>query len=180
MALQRRRYRRENGIEHRLTTPEFIDPYPWILKTGPEARIFAELVKRHIYFDFQILLSEAVPQTIGDPVLGIKPYRADFLLPREKVVIDPWDDFHHSDPQQAHDDAYKLAVYRAFGFKTYYFWASDIEEQGAAWALNQIPELPGRGSGGYKVWHETDDSAGIRAANAKRRKPPKLELGRRF
>ena len=99
MAINRRINRRNSTVDtFRLRKPVFIDPTPWILKTGPEALIFAELVSRHIYFDFQILLTEAVPAARGLPVLNQKPYRADFLLPAQKVVIDPWDDYHHSRP----------------------------------------------------------------------------------
>lgn len=180
MALKRRIKRRDSTTDAtRLFQHEFIDPTPWIPKTGPEALVFAELVSRHIFFNFQILLSEAVPASRGLAQLNQKPYRADFLLPQQKVVIDPWDDYHHSDPIQAHDDAEKLAVYQAFGFHTYYFWASDLDRHGAAWALDQIPELPARGKGGYKVFHAQDDSAGIVTANRARasHKPPLL--GRR-
>lgn len=161
--------RQSSSDKTRLFQHTFIDPTPWIPKTGPEALIFAELVSRRIFFDFQILLTEAVPSARGLPVLNQKPYRADFLLPAQKVVIDPWDDFHHSDPAQARDDAEKLAVYQALGYHTYYFWSSDLLLHGAAWALDQIPELPARGKGGYKLYHPQDDSAGIVAANKSRR-----------
>lgn len=180
MAISRRINRRNSTVDtFRLRKPVFIDPTPWIPKTGPEALIFAELVSRHIFFDFQILLTEAVPAARGLPVLNQKPYRADFLLPAQKVVIDPWDDYHHSDPQQARDDATKLAIYQALGYHTYYFWSSDLFLHGAAWALNQIPELPAKGKGGYKLYHPQDDSAGIVAGNKARRKFPSPTLRRR-
>lgn len=175
-----RRERRLNGVKAKLVKPQWVDPYPWVQGTRPEKRIYEALVARHIFFHFQILLSEAVPDTKGLPVLNMKPYRADFLLPVEKVVIDPWDDFHHAQPDQARADAEKLAVYQALGFTTYYFWANDLERYGAAWALDQIPELPAYGDGRRpKLWHTQDDTAGIASANAARRKFPSPELRRR-
>lgn len=178
--LTARRHRRANGMKYRVDfKPTFVDAYPWIPKTGPESLIFNELAQRHIHFYFQIPIYDLEPSTRGAPVLGMKPYRADFAIPGVKVIIDPWDDYHHSDPQQAQDDAYKLAVYESLGWHTYYFWASDIAEHGPAWALAQIPELGSAPKGGFVIVDPHNDSAAIATANRRRAKPPQLTIRRR-
>lgn len=131
--------------------------------------IFAALVQRHVYFHFQELLVEAVPQARGLPVLDQRPYRADFILPFHKIVLDPWDDFHHSLPDQARADVTKLAVYQALGFRTYHVWASELMMHGVEWWFAQIPEMPSGGKGGFKLYHTQDDAAGIKSANRARR-----------
>ena len=175
--------RRTNGVQWRLHKPGgFVFEHPWVLATGPEQMVFDELVRRHIYFHFQELLTEAVPETrnIGMPVLDMPAYRADFIIPAYKIVLDPWDDFHHSDPKQAQDDARKLATYQALGFTTYHVWASELQTFGVAWWFNQIPQLTRTARGGYKLYHTTDDSAGIVSANQARRsfKAPTLRTRR--
>lgn len=171
--LANRRTRRQSGVKWKLHKPNvFVWPYPWILATGPEKMVFTELVDRHIYFHFQELLVEAVPEARGLPVLDQKPYRADFIIPSLKIVLDPWDDFHHAQPDQAQADAEKLAVYQALGFRTYHVWASELAEFGVAWWFAQIPGLERTKKGGFKLYHTQDDSAGIKSANAARRKFP--------
>ena len=174
-----RRSRRDSGIQWRLHKPVWVDPTPWIQGTHVEKMLLAELRERNIFFDFQILLTEIVPEARGYPVLAMHPYRADFYLPSIHAVLDPWDDYHHSLPDQAQADWEKLSVYQAFGIKTYHWWASDIEKNGAAWALNQIPNLPSRGHGGFKLYHTQDDTAGIAAANTARAIHKAPELRRR-
>ena len=169
MALGTRRTRRKNGIQWKLHAPHWVDPFPWIQGTTPEKMIFAALVKRRIYFHFQELLTEAVPEARGLPVLDQHPYRADFILPFHKIVLDPWDDFHHSLPDQARADVEKLAIYQALGFRTYHVWASDLIRNGVEWWFAQIPEMPAGGKGGFKLYHTQDDSAGIVSANKARR-----------
>ena len=172
-----RRKRRESSSNRiRLHKPVWVDNYPWIEGTHPEKLVFQELAERHIAFDFQILLVEAVPAARGLPVLNQSPYRADFLIQSCKLVLDPWDPFHHSDPQQAKDDAEKLAVYRALGYTTYWVWADELEKNGAAWWLNQMPELSHAAHGPFKTYHTQNDTAGIAAANRSRRTFPALSL----
>src|SRR5690349_8260640 len=167
--LQTRRERRSAGVQWKLHKPEHVYEHPWISATGPEQLVFDELVHRHIFFYFQILLTEAVPQAKGLPILDQPAYRADFLIPAYKIVLDPWDDFHHSDPAQAIADARKLAVYQSLGFTTYHVWASELATNGVAWWFAQIPGLSATKRGGYKLFHPHDDSAGIVAANQARR-----------
>lgn len=173
--------RRKSGVQWRLHKPGgFVFPYPWIDATGPEQMVFAELVHRHIYFHFQELLTEAIPEARGEPVLDMPAYRADFIIPAYKIVLDPWDDFHHSDPAQAIADARKLATYQALGYRTYHVWASELQTFGVAWWFAQIPDLHATVRGGYKLYHTQDDSAGIVAANQARRqfKAPTLRTRR--
>lgn len=167
--LAARRDRRDTGIQWKLHKPTFVWPFPWIDATGPEQMVFAELVRRRVYFHFQELLTEAVPVLKGMPTLDTAPYRADFILPHQKIVLDPWDDYHHSLPDQARADTVKLAVYRALGFKTYHVWASELIAHGVSWWFAQIPEMPAHGKGGFKLYHTQDDSAGIASANRARR-----------
>ncbi len=163
-----RRGRRPEGITWKLHNPEFVSRYPWIPATGPEQMVFEELVDRHIFFHFQIPLIEAVPLARGLPVLNQKPYRADFLIPSLKIVLDPWDDYHHSLGNQPADDAEKLSVYRALGFKTYHVWASELFKNGVEWWFHQIPGLDATRRGGFKLHDVQDDSAGIAAGNRAR------------
>lgn len=168
-SLSTRRTRRQSGVKWKLHQSQWVDPFPWIQGTVPEKMIFAALVRRGIYFHFQELLIEAVPEARGVPVLDQHPYRADFILPDSKIVLDPWDDYHHSLPDQARADVVKLAIYQALGFTTHHVWASELMRFGVEWWFQQIPELPSTGHGGYKLYHTQDDSAGIAAANAARR-----------
>ena len=149
--------------------PQWVFSMPWIQATGPEQMVFEELVHRHIYFQNQILLTEAIPAAKGVPILDMPAYRADFIIPAYKIVLDPWDDFHHSDPMQAIADARKLAVYQALGFTTYHVWASELQKFGVAWWFAQIPGLAATKRGGYTLYHPHDDSAGIVSANQARR-----------
>lgn len=163
--------RRANGVQWRLHKPGgFIFAHPWILATGPEQMIFDELVHRHIYFHFQELLTEAIPEAKGVPVLDMPAYRADFIIPAYKIVLDPWDDYHHSDPAQAIADARKLATYQALGYTTYHVWATELQTFGVAWWFAQIPQLHATVRGGYKLYHTQEDAAGIISANQARRR----------
>lgn len=176
--LTRRTDRRANGIQWRLHRPELVWPYPWIDATGPEKLVYMELVKRHIAFKFQAFITELIPEVRGVPILDMPAYRADFALPSIKVILDPWDDYHHA--LNAKQDAIKLAVYQALGWKTYHVWSTELFEFGASWWFNQIPELAHAAHGAPKLYHTQKDSAGIAAANRSRRKTPSPILKRRI
>ena len=175
-----RRDRRANGIQFGLHTPRFVFPYPWIPATGPERLVFTELVRRHIFFHFQIPLMDAVPASRGYVQLNQKPYRADFLIPSLKYVLDPWDDWHHSLGTQPQDDAEKLAVYQAFGYRTFHVWASELQKNGVSWWFAQIPGLEPSKRGGFELHDVQNDSAGIQALNRSRavHKAPTLRTRR--
>ena len=181
-SLTTRDHRRAAGVKwklHKINTQ--IWAYPWIQATGPEQLIFMELMRRHIYFHFQEFLSEAVPAVRNWVVLDQSPYRADFIIPDYKIVLDPWDDYHHSIPKQAQADATKLAVYQALGFTTYHVWSTQLMQNGVAWWFAQIPALSGPTKrGGYKLYHTQNDAAGIQSANRARRvfKSPVLRTRR--
>jgi hypothetical protein len=165
--LTTRRGRRASGVQWKLHQPQPVWEYPWIDATGPEKLVFMELVRRHIYFKFQVLLTELVPEARGLPVLNQSPYRADFAIPAYKIILDPWDDYHHA--LNARNDAVKLAVYQALGWTTYHVWSSELAQNGVSWWFNQIPVLAATKRGGFDLYHTQNDSAGIASMNAARR-----------
>lgn len=170
-----RRDRRGSGVQWKLHQPQPVWEYPWISATGPEKLVFMELVRRHIFFKFQVLLTELVPEVQQLPILAQPAYRADFAIPAYKIILDPWDDYHHA--LHAQQDAVKLAVYKALGWTTYHVWSSELSQNGVSWWFDQIPQLAATKRGGFKLYHTQEDSAGIASANRARRtfKSPTLK-----
>lgn len=137
--LTRRRRRRRRLTKWRLHKTQWIDPYPWIPGTEPEKRIFAELIKRGLYFVFQDTLEEwKLGITAGAQVPSFVP---DFVLPQYRVILDPFGDYHHTLPDSVERDIRKAEEYAVLGYRFYHPWASEVEKHGAAHFLNLVPEV---------------------------------------
>jgi len=60
----------------------FVDPFPGIPGTLPEKMVFAKLIEKGFYFQFQSYYRANISE-----INFSKDYRPDFLLPHEKVII---------------------------------------------------------------------------------------------
>jgi hypothetical protein len=121
MAYRTRRKRRIGKNAFRIYKPHWVDPYPSIPGTEPEKRVFAELMRRDIYFIYQGQIPEFEQ---GHPMysLSIPGYKPDFVLPEYRLIIDPFGAFHHSLPDAAKRDEGKITRYSAAGYAYYHPW----------------------------------------------------------
>lgn len=178
-----RRRRRKDTVKFRLHAATWIDPFPWIPGTKPEKMIFAELVRRGIYFRFQDDFPKAdryVQVSADDPA-----FQPDIVIPEWKVIVDPFGDYHHSKEDARASDARKLMFYEAKGYEFIHPWSSDVERYGGAWVIAQSQRLKGppmfpldpidqqfKLAPGYRLGKDIGAGlAGIRAANRKRARP---------
>lgn len=136
LTVRRRRAQRTRAF--RLKKTPWIDPYPAVPGTEPEKRIFAELMRRRIFFIFQGQIPEL--QRGLYVTLSIPGYKPDFILPEYKVIIDPFSEFHHSLPDAIERDIRKIALYTAFGYAYYYPWAEEVNKD-ASGVVGGIKEL---------------------------------------
>ena len=185
--LRRKRSRsRKRGV-YRIHKPVWRDPFPHIPGTRPEKMIFAELVKRRLFFVFQDSLEEWRQGQFS--TMQLPQFIPDFVLPQWKVIIDPFGDYHHLLPEAIERDARKAAIYTSMGYVFYYPWASFIEESGAGQVISAMPELaqpPRYGlsardlpyvSQGYRLGPYVGiGSTSVGAANRARRRPRNLTL----
>jgi hypothetical protein len=174
---------------YKLVKPRWIDPYPWIPGTVPEKMIFAELVRRHIYFVFHGTpddFAEADILAFYAPTL----HDFDFLLPEWQVVIDPYSEFHHSQPDTVQRDITRRVVLLAQGWKYYTPWAHEVVAD-AGKVVDQITELhtapthklsekdqQAKRERGYRLGAALGTGAfAVGIANRRRRRGPTLRLG---
>lgn len=134
-----RRKRRENPVKFKLHKPEWIDPFPWVPGTEPEKRIFAELVRRRIYFIFQG--DWPIADRNVSALAQARFFKPDIIVPEYKVVFDPFSPFHHSKPEAIRSDYWKSVEYAGKGYEFVHPWSDDVERYGAAWAVNQSKNL---------------------------------------
>lgn len=183
-----RRRRRSRPTAFRLHAAEWIDPFPWIEGTKPEKMIFAELVRRGIYFRYQdnFPKEDAKFQVSADD----PNFQPDILIPEWKVIIDPFGDFHHSQEKAREADARKLIFYTKSGYEFLHPWSSEVERYGPSWVLLQSKRLWGppmfplgkedlayKFNPGYKLGPWVGRGlAGIRAANKKRTRPKPVTI----
>lgn len=135
----RRRRRRRKTATLRIHKPKWIDPFPGIPGTEVEKRIFAELVRRRIFFHFQddIPAEEFKQAGIIQPV----GYHPDFIIPEYKVILDPFSDFHHTLDEAKARDRVKKVIYDAAGYASYFWWHTEVLKNGAAQMLAKVAEF---------------------------------------
>jgi very-short-patch-repair endonuclease len=101
--------------------------------------IFAEALRRKLYFVFQDTLEEwKLGVTAGAQIPSFVP---DFVFPQYKVILDPFGDYHHTLPDSVERDMRKAEEYAVLGYHFYHPWASEVEKYGAARLFNFIPEF---------------------------------------
>lgn len=177
----------------RLHRPEWIDPFPSIPGTRPEKRVFEALVRRGIYFIFQgDFPAEEKKRSI---LLQVALYKPDFIIPEWKVILDPFGDFAHSQPDAIARDTWKYVYYSGIGGVGYEFihpWSSDIERNGGDWVVGLSQRLRGpkiaqlgaderahRDSLGYRLGENLGLGAtGVAAGNRARARPKMVGLRR--
>lgn len=137
----RRRRRRRSGGTFRIHKPKWIDPFPFIPGTEAEKRVFAELVRRGIYFRFQADIPQE--EFEGSGIIQPVGYHPDFIIPEYKVIIDPFSDFHHTLAEAKARDRVKKVVFDAAGYASYFWWHTDVIKYGAAQLCAKIPEFDG-------------------------------------
>lgn len=172
--------------DFRVYAPWWIDPYWFLTGSSIEKKVMAEFVRRGIYFIYR-----NQSNTLGgfvDP-----SWEADFLLPQYRIWIEVQGSYFHSLPGQIETDAFRFAAIEMAGWRPIALWEFDIEnrlidlldeipefymariarEQEAARKYGTSNHLP------FKVGKFDDQLKGLRAANAKRRKPIGLIFRRR-
>lgn len=189
--LNTRRTRRISTF--RLHKPEWIDPFPGIPGTRPEKRVFEALVRRGIYFIFQG--DFPVEEKKKSVLLQVALFKPDFIIPEWKVILDPFGDFAHSQPEAVFRDRWKFIYYSGLGGRGYEFihpWSTDIENNGGDWVVNLSKRIRGpklaelgpedraqRDARGFKLGENLGLGAtGVAAGNRARARPKQLGLRR--
>lgn len=167
--LQVRRSRRPTTF--RLKKREWVDPFPHIPGTEPEKRVFAALVYHGLYFIFQADLP--IEAKRNSPLMAVRDFKPDFILPEWKVIIDPFGDFHHSQPEAIRRDAIKSVYYEALGYEFIHPWSSDVAKNGGDWVLTLSVRLRGP-----KLFELTREDAAFKRTTGYRL-GPNLGLGSR-
>lgn len=117
----------------RVMVPRWYDPFFWVQGSSIEKMVFAEFVRRGIYF-------EHTPQT--NPVgQGVDPsWEPDFLLPQYRIWIEIQGGYFHTLPGQVEADAFRFASIEAAGWTPIFWWEDDIRTR-LTWLMDQVPEL---------------------------------------
>ena len=185
--LRVRRQRRKRPGVHRRHKPVWRDPYPWVKGTKPEKMIFAELIRRRIYFVYQDMLDEWMEGQFT--TMAVPEFIPDFVCPQYRVIIDPFSDFHHSLPEAIERDVRKMATYNSMGYAFYHPWATEVEAAGAFQIVEAIPnfktgplyplgprDTPWIGQGYRLGPYVGIGASSVAAANRARRRPPDIVL----
>jgi len=185
-----RRKRRPEPAKFRLHKAEWVDPFPLALGTSPEKRIFAELVRRRIYFIFQ------GDWPVADRNISVlaqaRFFKPDFIVPEWKVIYDPFSEFHHTQPDALKSDFYKQQDYEGKGYEFVHSWSLDVDEKGGHWAVDQSVRIHGaplqplkdaediywKRVQGYRIGPNVGlGASSVGIANKRRKRYPSLALG---
>lgn len=153
----------------------WFDPFPEILGTSIEKRVFARLTLMQIPFEFQSTLMIDIPE-----IALLKEYRPDFILPDAKIVIEIQGSYWHSSPAAIEADSYKYALYTAMGYRVLTWWDYEILSNLDALFARDLNVWTYRRGGRIidparqKV---VDDLKGLRTMNARKRKPYRTFTG---
>lgn len=178
--------RRKGPVVGRYKHPTWIDPYPWIPGTVPEKMVFAELMSRRIEFIFQALGFPPGHENEQHLVARLQDIRPDFLIPSIFAAIEVQGTYFHTQPAAEQHDLDKATEYRAWGWKVYWLWDTDILRN-VAEAVDSCPQLTGGPPLGHylpkaKAGTETHpgattaDANAVALANQKRKRIKEPEL----
>lgn len=171
----------------RVYTPQWIDPYWWLVGTSIEKMVMTELARRGVYFIYR-----SQSNTIGgfvDP-----SWEADFLLPHHKIWIEVQGSYWHSLPGQLEKDSLRYAALQMAGWKPVFLWEFDIRERltekldeiGVFYQVDRTAEDAARAKHGetdglgFKLGDPnlSDQLKGLRQSLANRARPPQLRVRR--
>lgn len=114
---------------------DFIDYWTEVPATKPEKMIFSELVRRQINFKFSWYVGD-VPYT-----QEYERYRPDFILMDYNIIIEVYGLYWHTRPGSEEHDWTRAMKLTMLGYKIYTLTDIEIITNGAAIALNKIPEI---------------------------------------
>ena len=168
--------------QFKVYVPWWVDPYFWIQGSSIEKLVMAELVRRGIYF-------EHTPQRNNIGGIVDPTWEPDFLFPQYKIWLEIQGSYFHSLPGQIEQDALRAAYIEYEGWRFLAWWEGDIETR-LIDLVNEVPEFyrvdprlqTGRRSEGlpfYEGGVGIDHLAGLRKANASRRRPEQYLFRRR-
>jgi hypothetical protein len=149
--------------------------------------IFAELIRRRIFFVYQDTLEEWMQGQFS--TLAVPEFIPDFVCPEYRVIIDPFSDYHHTLEEAIERDVRKMATYQSMGYAFYHPWATELDKYGAAQVLNAIQnftvgptyplserDLPYVAQGYRLGPYVGIGSTSVGAANRRRKRNPDLTL----
>jgi hypothetical protein len=169
----------------RVPVARWIDPFPWVQGSSIEKMVFAEFVRRGIYFQHSTMSNPVkwLPGT-QDVLSGTDPktMKADFLLPQFKIWIEVQGGYFHTMPGAVEHDALRFAVIEAAGWRPIFWWEDDIRTR-LFELMDAVPEFyrpPLNNGRGFQmtpglpflVGEAPDTLKGLRAALSKRARPP--------
>ncbi len=115
----------------------WIDPYPWIIGTLPEKKVYAYLISTGIPFMYQTEVDVSVPE--------VKYYdwaRPDFVIPSLNIVIQVNGDYWHSSEESQAKDNLSNFFYETAGYKVIPWWEWETESMAIVeLAMRDIPAL---------------------------------------
>jgi very-short-patch-repair endonuclease len=175
--------RKQQSYDRRYKTNLFdwIDPFPLGFGTLPEKIVYNALTQAGIEFYYLNDVTFAKPE-----IDFLKTYQADFIIPSVKVIIEIQGSYWHSKPAAIEADAYKMAVYEAFGYKALAWWDFDIfnnlqdllANSGILLTAPRVRPQLGKSTELTPLARtKTDTSQGIRTMNARKRKPYRTFIG---
>jgi len=160
---------------------KFVDPFPLGFGTLPEKLVYNALTQAGIQFYYLNDLDFSMPE-----IDFFKKYQADFMIPSIKVIIEVQGAYWHSKPGAPESDAYKMAIYEAFGYTVLAWWDYEIESHlgdlmansGILLAAPRVAAQAGQSTELTPLARtKTDTSKGIRTLNRKRAKPYSQFIG---
>ena len=112
----------------------WVDPFPTVRGTLPEKMVYAALVARGIRFAYANKI-----QFNNADVDFYQQYTPDFLLPDLKIIIEVQGLYWHTKTATQEADAFKLAVYEMFGYRSLAWWDYEIEADVNSLFARDIP-----------------------------------------
>jgi len=171
---------------NKVYTPQWIDPWWFILGSEPEKMVMAALAQRGIYFQYR-----EPKNNLGgyvDPT-----WEADILVPQHKIWIEVQGAYYHTLPGQLKSDAQRFAAIKMAGWTPLFWWEWDIRTR-LNELLDDVPQfyrvkskkqLAARRKYGtdfglaFGVGSNADQLIGHRAAMANRTKPSTFIIRRK-
>jgi len=150
-------------------------PKSEVFGTLPERIVYKELLKRHVYFDFQ--------SSFMGGRLELGGVVADFILPEAKVIIRIQGEYWHTGLAAEAKDEAQRAVLEGMGFTVYDLWEDTIYDEEALerWMEDHIdimiPSIGGRVVSGEKKEEEDVNPELIRKIEELEDRLTRLELG---
>jgi G:T-mismatch repair DNA endonuclease (very short patch repair protein) len=173
--------------DFRVYTPQWIDPYFWLVGSSIEKMVMAELARRGVFFIFRSQKNDL--GGFVDP-----SWEADLLLPHHKIWIEVQGSYWHSQKGSIENDSLRYAAIEMAGWKPVFLWEFDIRERlhekldeiGVFYTVDYAKEKAARDRYGaadnvpFGLGDEelVDQLKGLRAALVGRTRPPQYTVRR--